>query len=403
MSVGPQPLSSSLDSSEQDQQAQAESTTRLSTRDWRQEFVRLAPGTKLLQEPEPGAPTVAIVDVDIDLEVVDQIGTWRRVIYGSAKAWINQADPLGLNSNSRGRGKFTSDSGRLKRALDLFAAPVVAQPLGPFDLYTNLKDRRLIRRLAGVATHISSAYSRRFGLEPGIEASEAIIIFAQQELYRAFERDNVRLDDLGSHGHAQGGIASLFTGRRNAEETLALFIHELVHLLNRRIFLTPPPPWLEEGMATDLAYSRISVDGRLQLGTLTGGSSIIDHPRQMAGGWRKVNKEVRVSGAKAAYSLLKQSVAQGEPSDLEGLVRLTWEDFVDPHDRQMRYVQSGFLVRYFLYDGDSREAQSFKIYLELLAKAEAVNPSELPELLEKNWPEIEDAFATWLAKQRVPL
>lgn len=363
--------------------------------------VWLARGVRLQRAAERGAVTVAMIDSEIEVPVLRREGDWMQIRYGSIKGWVN---PLAqMNSALTPREESSPDPRRLKRALELFAIPVSVRPLGPFDLYTDIRDEKLLRRLAGVAIHLSAAFSSRFGIDPGVEADEAVIIFAKQADYRAFESDDARLEALGSHGHAGGGMASLYADQHSVEEIVALLVHELVHLFNRRVFTSPPPPWLEEGMATDLAYCQIGRDGRIELESLRGKSKVIDQPLAMAGGWKNVHKEIRLAGPKAAFSLLKQSLERQEPVRLESLARLTWDDFVDPVDRPMRYVVSAFLVRYFLDRHDSQIAQRFKQYLRSLSTSEALESSEILQYLDSDWQEVEHGFGAWIARHRLAL
>ena len=137
-----------------------------------------------------------------------------------------------------------------------------------------------------------------------------MVVFSREQDYRAYGAGESAL--AGARGHAAEGLAVLFFGDQERGEVAAVLIHELTHLLNRRVFAAEPPPWPDEGMANDLAFSRIERSGQPRIGSLGGRSVIIDEPVYRPGGWIAVDRTIRLSGPAASLSLLNKRWQAGE-------------------------------------------------------------------------------------------
>ena len=86
-----------------------------------------------------------------------------------------------------------------------------------------------------VATAIEGAYRERTTLTPVGAAAEAIILFAERADYDAFTEGEARLAGLRPAGHTSRGLVALAAGERSASDVAATLVHELTHLLNRRV------------------------------------------------------------------------------------------------------------------------------------------------------------------------
>ncbi len=95
---------------------------------------------------------------------------------------------------------------------------------------------------------------------------------ASKPLVKSSELDVPAGEGLASLGSASDEVAALFLAEREPEEVLQVSIHELTtDLLNDRATGAPALPWLEEGVATELAFNRLGSNGGVQLGTLAEG------------------------------------------------------------------------------------------------------------------------------------
>jgi len=262
-----------------------------------------------------------------------------------------------------------SREARLDRALALLGDDYVEHDLGEWTLYAALDNRWAVPVFERLAPRVESAYRKRFGLtlrEP--VDPESIVLFDREEDYRRYIADQPELSGVVMGGHAGNGLAVLFSGNRSSEELTGLAVHELAHLLSRRVTEVPLQPWLEEGIANDLGYSQVETNGEIRLGTLAQGAGTAYTLRTPAGDiatWTG-------SGPRATlwFLLERRRIENGVP--LGELLDLTQAEFLEGEDVQLRYATSGFLVR-FLLDGEKRVYR--ERFLAFVERASAGGPS----------------------------
>ena len=360
-------------------------------------------GTRLYGLPNVRAPTVAMIDAEIELAVLDRREHWVQVRYGTWKGWVLTGGDAVDVAQEGGLTVPEHIAWRLTLAHEMLGprARNVPASLGPFTLHTDVEDPRLLRFLARVSSNLPEAYQERYGLEPRLAADDAVVLFAREEDYRAYESQVRPETDRGALGHAAYGLAVLYVGRQGPEDVAAVLIHELTHVLSHRALSKAPPSWLDEGMANDLAFCRIDGARRLDLGSLGGGSVLIEEHSYRPGGWIGVDQAVHVSGPAATWSLLRERWKSGDGIQIETLMGLPAGQFFDPEDRQVRYDTSAFFVRYLLDGEDGDLAPGFRAFLANLVEGEAAGeegavPSGLTSYLGRSWGALEDGFAAWL-------
>ncbi len=380
------------------------SASALSIESGEADAVRIEAGTKLHQQPHRHARVVTVVDVEVALEPLERLGDWVRVQFGERVGWaalgaapapIEAPAPPPLPA-APAPDKLIANEERLARALSLLGEPSEPVAAGPFRLYTDLKSDRKRQLAIKAARHLADGYRERYGLEPQRPASFAVVIFEREESYRRFEDSSADLSQLDAEGHAGSGIAALVGAGRTPTEIAALLVHELTHLLNRQTFGGSLPPWLEEGIANDLAYCRLDHAGRLLPRTLGGQGFIAEIPGPADRfGVRSFSGTIHIEGPVASLSLLKRSVADGETVPLPELLDLTWREFVDPAGRELRYIESTFLVRYLL---DGLDGSGFRAFL---AGYQAGAEGDAPTLLTAlglDWRELTAGFHKWVRR-----
>ncbi len=362
------------------------------------ETIWLEPGVRLRAEPDGGSRSLALVDVAIELPVLERRPGWARVRYGDRHGWV--ALPGGAAEAAGERASRTApDPWRLARAREVLGGEVEAGRLGPFRLYTDLADRDLLRFLGRVAVELPAAYRARYGLDPGPPTGEVVVLFAGEASYREYDRETSATAGLRAGGHAGRGLVALFAGGKERRDVAAVLVHELTHLLNRRTLAVAPPPWLEEGMANDLAFCRLDRSGRPALGSLGGFSVVVEHPVWLPGGESRVDREIRLEGPLASLSLVRDRRRTGEGPTLEELTGLDWSEFLEPAGRPGRYDESAFLVRYLLESGGDERAAGFRGYLSDLATGAATGRESLAERLGRGWPDLERGLNDWLERR----
>ncbi len=369
--------------------------------------VLLEAGTKLHAEPHRHAAVVTVIDVELALEPLERRESWVRVRFEGRIGWADlaaaarpaadaPAAPSPLPAAPPAAEEIAADETRLARALDLLSEPVQELEAGQFRVYTDVRSQRKRRMLFDVARHLGAAHRARYGLAPERPARFAVIVFAEEASYREFEDSVTDLRLLDAEGHAGSGIAALVAEGRTAAEAAALLVHESAHLLNRQTFRTAPPPWLEEGIANDLAYCRLDKSGRPLPQTLGGKGFIAEIPGPVDQfGRRRFAGTLHVEGPLASLGRLQRALAAGEAVPLPRLLDLTWREFVAPEGRELRYIQSTFLVRYLL---DGLDGDSFKRFLNDFQDGADADAAALLSAIGRDWGELATGFADWVRR-----
>lgn len=348
--------------------------------------LRVEAGSRLHQQPRSDSPVLEILGLSVDLPVLERQGPWVKVRFGNWQGWVRpEAD--GSGSDPELPFSITPDEERLARARALFANDVEPTSLGPYTAYTDVKDEGLLAWLGAVAEDVSPAYRQRFGLDPGAGAGEVVVLFAEETDYRKFEAAEARIARADSRGYTSEGLSVMFTGKHTRTSLVSVFIHELVHLLNRRVFRAEIPPWLEEGMAEDLAFNRVTPQGRIRLGTLTG------VPRQGLG------DSHALSEPRAHVAALVARWSTSTRPDLATLVTMDWEDFIQPDRRAIHYTESALLLRYFLDGEETDLRRAFLDYLSTMAQVELTATVSLWNTLDTGPQEIEEELHRFLLRQ----
>ncbi len=348
-------------------------------------------GTPLRAEPWAGAGALLEIDVIANLELLERRGPWHRVRYGEHAGWVrlereaDRAPVLGAAPEApRPLPGRPPDPERLAYARSLFAAPETAGRLGAYALYTDAGEAAELETLAAMAADLERVYERRYGARPVCCAREVVLLYSRRESYLELQASDEKLAELATEGLSGYGLVATFLEGRSAAEVAATLVHELAHLLNRRALGPALPPWLDEGIADDLAYSRLSVDGRLLPGTL-GGVEIREGNRIE---WR---------GGRAAAESMRRAIAERDLPPLETLLGLDWKGFVGGPRSQLHYAQSAFLVRYALDPGRPRLGGGFRAFLAHVAAGGPATPEALYEKMELDPAALDAGWREWLA------
>jgi hypothetical protein len=357
----------------------------------------LVGGEVLRAEPSPDATEVATTRGIANVAVLETRAGWARVRYRQEIGWVERGRLAGVRARPDAPPPLgdapepvvpvpgrPADPDRLARAAELLGRDEPSGRLGPYPLWTDVDDPALVAFLGTLAGDLERAYRRRFGLGPRTGAAASVVLFARRDAYRQMVAAEERLAGRRARGHAGHGLAVLYAGGRPRAEIAETLAHELVHLVNRRAVGPALPPWLDEGLAEELAQSATDASGRLLPGTL-GGSAVVGRD------------QVRLSGGRAAAPFLAAQLPRA-PS-LPDLLALDWDEFTAPSRSQVHYAQSALFVR-FLLDGDGgRHAGAFRAFLEATAEGEQPTAEALRERLGIDWETLEGRFELWVQFQ----
>lgn len=354
-------------------------------------------GRRIHQRPDPRSSVLDLVDAAAELPVLERRGPWARVRYGAWQGWVvveGEEDLAVLPSEPAPLKR--PDRERRARLRRILGEDHAARRLGPYTLFSDVENGALLERLGAVAAHLGATYRERFGLDPGPPGEETIFIFAREEDYRAYEREEPAAARLGAPGHASHGLCVTFVGDQTADQMRHVLIHELTHLLNRRALGSEVAPWLEEGLAEALASSRVDRSGRILPEALGGTTKV----QGLSGGRRLSNLQlVTVTGSRAALRTLLEAWHEATRPSLSQLLSLGWDEFVDPRGREIHYAQSGLLVRYLLDGRGGEAAECFRGFLRAVASGKLAFGDALPEALGLEPEVVEQGFYLWLRRK----
>jgi len=361
-------------------------------------IVHVVAGTRLWSRPDANARSVIRVDTEIDLPVLDRVPGWVKVRYAGRIGWLPAAKTASPQQGER--MDLRANAARLARARQLLGENRPAKTCGFLPLYTDVEDPTLLRRLSEIVSALPAAYRARYGLQPTGEPVEAVVLFRRDQDFAAFSRSETELGHLQVAGFARDGLAVVYVGEQSAEQVAHDLVHEVTHLLNRRVFGLALPPWLEEGMANDLGYCRITAGGELVLGTLGGVRQESEVGQYKPGGWLSIDKRVRESGAIASLARLRQRAVDHRLHPVGELCELTWQEFAAEQGRQERYDESTFLVRYLLGGGGIEVRRAFLNALQNLASAAPNEPAQIDPTDWARLGDLDAGYRAWLLAQK---
>ncbi len=258
--------------------------------------------------------------------------------------------------------------------------------LGPYDLYTDSRDDDLISYLDLVTGRLEEVYAERYVRSPVCAAAEAGVRLRSDIASRLVRRQSERLVGLNSAGHNSEGIAVLYSGSRSRSDIASTVTHELTHFLNRRAIGPQLPPWLDEGIADDLALSRIDQEGRIQ-------------PSELGGGGHRHDRGLTVKGGLASLWLLRDAARAGKLPPVLELVSADWDRFVHTPKIQLHYATAAMLIRYLIDGDDSRYAAGFRAFLNAIASGEPPSADLLQAKLGEPWEELDAGFRAWIEER----
>lgn len=277
-----------------------------------------------------------------------------------------------------------ADPDRVVEALGFFADPPVASRLGPYSLFTDVDDPAVLAAMARAAEEAEPLYLSRYGLPLRGGAAETIFLYRREVDYRALQARSERIRGLSSRGHVGWGLVALYAGEGRAAQAVAPVLrHELAHLLNRRALGPALPPWLDEGIADDLAAFELDA-------SLAPLESPLESLRTVEG------ERYELRGALAGLERLAAAIATGSAPPLPSLIELDWTTFVTEPAAALHYAASAWLVRYLL-DEASGHRLAFRAFLRRVSRGGGVGASDLEAALARPWPEVEEAWRRYVA------
>ncbi len=363
------------------------------------EILHVRAGTVIRKAPNAKARRIAVLAEPADLPRIGQQGAWVEVEWESKTGWVSlagQPEASGTEPLLGTAAQLTHpvaarapDPERLARARALIETslgkPAKDARLGPYALLTDLAAPERIALLDRLASQVETAYRERYGRTPIGEPAETVVLFSHEDPYRLYQDAEGVLAGAEASGHSGYGLVAVWDGGRPTREVGETLVHEIVHLLNRRAIGPQLPPWLDEGIADDLAHARIGDDGTLDPATL-GGTAF-----RAAG-------RIQYFGARAALRQLVEAQGEGTAPTLPNLLAMPWETFV-ADGADLHYAQSSFFVRYLLTAEGGALASGFRAFLQGVAEGGQPSADALIMALGRDWPELSTGFRAWVVAE----
>jgi hypothetical protein len=299
------------------------------------------------------------------LPILGSEGGWSQVLYQGRPGWVDDAwRPPHQRRGARQGGirrhvepPRVSSFDRVHQARKLLGQRRTDRSLGAYKLWTDVEDEELLAFLDGLAAVAEDAYFARFARLPSGDPLRTAVLFAREEDYRRYGAGSGLGE--GHSGHAGGGVLASYTAGRPRGEVAGTLVHEIAHLLNARALSWDLPPWLEEGMASELGAVWVedtAVAGADGFGGAPAASfrGYDDHDQRLV----HLGERLRGGGLPA----------------LVGVLMLDRDGFYAA-DSTLHYSYSGALVRYLL-DGDGgRYRDGFGHFLQRVANGYVANPA----------------------------
>ena len=369
----------------------------------------LQPGDPLRARPSADAPVVIAATAIANVSVLEARGHWRRVRWHGREGWVREkrgeGPPLGsavepvrpvggrtaapellavarelLREGTKASAGASSETAGASRASDE-AGDAPPRHLGPYALLTDVEEPALLLLLDRAASAVDAAYRARYGLDLAGAPAETVVLFRRRASYEEFLHRTG--GPAAETGHFTRGILALYREGRLLEDVRATLVHELVHALGRRGLGPALPPWLDEGMADDLAESRIGASAGVEPGTVSGTTLRIGSFFEMHGG-------------EASRELLRRQLQRGGLVPLERLVAMDEGEFHAVRPVGLAYAESSFFIRWLL---GGELATPFRRFLRDTASGVPPTPQALAATLGRPWAELEAGLAAWIREE----
>jgi len=365
-------------------------------------YAHLRPGAVLRRRPARNGAVLARLDRYYVIPYLNRSGAWVEVRLGRRRGWVEVGPPESGESPPLGEQASLAlplpgtpaPPAQLAVAESCMSAVYHESRLGPYALLTDDRQPGLIPVLDRLAAQVEPLYRERYGLSPRGAPRATIVLFARKSEFERFIRPFPRLHDIDPRGTTMPGIIAVYSEGLNRKQLEATLVHEITHLLNRRALGPALPSWIDEGMAEDLASSRISPLGSID-GARLAGMLIVDGSRRT------------LMGPKAGVVDLVREMSSRTAPGLERLTTLDWRQFVAVPEAAQHYREAGLFFRYLatgpaLSQGPGPPRAGMVEFLRAVARGGPATGGALVQALGTSWGELDASFLAWLRSEIPP-
>ncbi len=274
-----------------------------------------------------------------------------------------------------------AEQSRLAKARDAMRPLGRETLLGPWRLLTDVAAIDL-NGLGPVAVHLPETFTARYSLPAAPGPGQVVAIFASDARYRVFAAaDGYAV--AGTLGHAGAGLTAFPAGLTVSETRVAL-VHGLTRLLAQSALGETLPGWLDEGLATDLAWCRVDGDGRLQPDTL----DVFERRRAAPA------TGIERSGPRVTAEEWIARAREGRVPPLSAIASTDSRMFANPGARSDAATASALLVRWCL--AEPARAAAFRGFLAAVARGGRADLNALTAALGTDAPALQESFFAWV-------
>jgi len=221
------------------------------------EHVTLPPGARLHLEPDVKSHSLALLDAEALVEVLERKDGWILVRYDAFRGWVREGAPRSL-VEERGNSYSAQGvvhEGLLARGRVLLRGGGRELPMDGRTLLTDVSDEALLKWLVAMPAAARYIFEKKWGRTRAPAPGSVVFLFESAEGEKEFS--SVACGATEPHGVR---IASLALSGKGRAWDRARLLHQVGHLYARDVLGEGVPSWIEEGFADEFARAGISVE-----------------------------------------------------------------------------------------------------------------------------------------------
>lgn len=351
-------------------------------------------------QPSDSADVVALFGGIARRPLVDRRGEWAKVWNRGRESWVHlpgydfdgSGPPWGMEAEPPRPVEPEPPAEKMLRAVTKHLGDGwTATRLGPYEARTDVADPALLAFLDRLATRVEPAWVARHGRRPLGTPEAVVLLFRRESDFRLLQGSVEGIRALHPEGFTTRGLVALYAGDKGRLDVGATLVHEMAHRIHRRALGPALPPWLEEGLADDLALSEIYGAGELD-------------PSRLGGAVTRFATDdghrVEVTGGQAALWTVRRALEGERLPTLAELMAADAEEFVGRFGGRLRYDLAALWVRYLVQGEDGKHRPGWHAFLDAVAAGETLAPELLHRSLGRSLDgepaELEEDFRRWI-------
>ncbi|MHB1046367.1 MAG: SH3 domain-containing protein [Thermoanaerobaculia bacterium] len=225
------------------------------------EHITLSPGARLHLEPDVKSHSLALLDAEALVEVLERKDGWILVRYDAFRGWVREGAPRSL-VEERGDPDVPSvvapgvaHEALLARGRALLRGGGRELPMDGRTLLTDVSDEALLKWLVATPEAARFHFELLWGRARSPAPGSVVFLFESAEAEKEFS--SVACGATEPLGERIASLALSGKGRARDRERL---LHQVGHLYVRDLLGDGVPPWIEEGLSDEFARAGIPVE-----------------------------------------------------------------------------------------------------------------------------------------------